>query len=101
MYVVGPLLAFAVIAGLAAVLRWTFHSDLDIPAAFRLDPNADPEDFGLLRPVATVDERSTAKSIARQLEEAGIRATVADTPDGRVHVLVFGSALDRARRVVG
>ncbi len=95
LYVLGPVIAFAVIAGLAAVLRWTFDEDADMPPG-PVEPV--PDDFGLLRPASTVDDRSTARAQARTLREAGIRATVGGAADGRYHVLVFARELDRARR---
>jgi hypothetical protein len=96
MYVVGPIIAFGVVAGLAAVLRWTFDADVST-----FPDRSDPEDFGLLRPVATVEDAVTARALRQTLSEAGIRATLGLSPDNRVHVLVFATELDRARRLVG
>ena len=95
MYVVGPLLAFVVIAGLALVLRWTF----DAPTRSR--SWAEPEDFGLLTAVSTVDEPDSAELVQRVLAGAGIRSTIAVTRDARITVLVFETELDLARRLVG
>jgi hypothetical protein len=95
LYVLGPVIAFGVIAGLAAVLRWTFDEDA-VPPPGPAEPV--PDDFGLLRPASTVDDRATAKALARTLKDAGIRATIGTAPDGRYHVLVFATQLDRARR---
>ena len=95
MYVLGPLVAFAVIAGLAVVLRWTFEA----PRSRR--SWSDPEDFGLLTPVSTVDEPESAGVVRRTLEAAGIRSTIAVTRDARITVLVFETELDQARRLVG
>ncbi len=95
MYVAGPLVAFGVIGILAGILRWASSSEFktDLP-----EPTA-PNDFGLLRPVATVEDQTVARGLRQLLKRAGIRATVAPADDGRVHVLVFESELDRARRL--
>lgn len=95
MYVAGPLVAFGVIGILAGILRWASSSEFkaDLP-----EPTA-TNDFGLLRPVATVEDQAVARGLRQLLKRAGIRATVAPADDGRVHVLVFESELDRARRL--
>jgi hypothetical protein len=94
MYLVGPLLAFGAILGLAVVLHWTHDSTAGppIPAA--------PEDYGLLHPVATVEDPITARTLRRLLTEAEIRCTIAVARDGRVHVLVFEEEIDQARRLL-
>jgi hypothetical protein len=91
------LIAFLMIGLLGLVLRWTFARDKRMPAW----PSADPDDFGLLAPVATVDTADEAARVKAMLAEAGIKATTAAGPDGRHRVLVFSNELDRARRVGG
>jgi hypothetical protein len=91
------LIAFLMIGLLGFVLRWTFGRDKRMP----LWPPTDPEDFGLLAPVATVDTADEASRIKAMLAEAGIKATTSPGMDGRHRVLVFASELDRARRVGG
>jgi hypothetical protein len=93
------LVAFAAIAGLAAVLRWTFTPGQDRAPAGLANASG-PEDFGLLCPVATVDDPTSARSLQRLMAEAGIRSTVAVARDGRLRVLVFESQLDEARGLV-
>jgi hypothetical protein len=60
-----------------------------------------PEDYGLLSPVATVESAEEAARIRSRLAEAGIRATTAVSANGRHRVLVFSTELLRARRVAG
>lgn len=98
MFVLGPLIAFGVIAALAAILRWTFHTDL---AGTERKVFASEEDFGLLRVVGTVDTEPDARVLAEMLARAGIRATLSTGADGRVRVLVFEAEADEARRLVG
>jgi len=119
-FIAGPLIAFAVIGLLAAVLRWTFGrsgghplppSILDPGAAnWLVEPEAAqpepvpvttaPADYGLLRAVATVPGLERATEACDRLRRAGIRATVADGADGQRRVLVFETDAGRARRVL-
>lgn len=88
------LMAFAVIALLALVLRWAFSR-----GNRRAWPPDNP-DYGLLVPVVVVDTLGEALRMRSRLLDAGIKATTAFGVDGRQRVLVFGSDLDTARRVV-
>jgi hypothetical protein len=54
----------------------------------------------MLRPVASVDDLDTARSIRGMLAGAGVRATFTTGQDGRVRVLVFPQDHDRAERLV-
>ncbi len=101
------LIAFAVIGLFALVLRWAFRHDSKTRSALaELDraaeaPSGDPDDFGLLSTVAVVESQDEATRLRRVLGDAGIRATVSGTRDGRHRVLVFRSEVNRARRVGG
>jgi hypothetical protein len=96
------LIAFVMIALLGLVLRWTFARGHDSERAI-WPPNqgGDPDDFGLLAPVAVVDTADEATRMRDVLLEAGIKTTTAAGPDGRYRVLVFSAELDHARRVGG
>jgi hypothetical protein len=98
MYVLGPIIAFVVIAALAAILRWTFRSELSRTQA---EIFAGPEDFGLLCVAGVVEGDAEARIMQSLLSQAGIRSTVAPSPDGRVRVLVFEKEIEAARRLVG
>ena len=95
--IVETLIAFLMIGLLGFILRWTLSRDQGAPAW----PPSDPEDFGLLTPVATADTADEAARVRAMLADAGIKATTAAGTDGRHRVLVFSAELDRARRVTG
>ena len=87
-YLAGPVIAFAVIAGLALFLRW----------AFRGEPRRRPPvDDGLLTRVATLSGRESALALRAVLSDAGIRSTVRAIGAHRAEVLVFPEDADRAR----
>ena len=97
-YVLGPLVAFLVIGALAAILRWSADPELKRKQA---EIFAGPADYGLLSVVAVVQTAPEARAMQLRLSDAGIRATVAPSGDGRMNVLVFDSEKDEARRLVG
>ena len=88
-YLVGPLIAFVVLALLALFLRWAF-AGRDGPAA---------GDDGLLVRVATLSRRDWASALQATLSDAGIRSTVRSPTAHRTEVLVFPGDADRARAV--
>ncbi len=87
-YLAGPVIAFAVVAGLALFLRWAFGGEP------RRRP---PVDDGLLTRVATLSRKETALALRAVLSDAGIRSTVRSTGPHRAEVLVFPEDADRAR----
>ncbi|MFC5998153.1 hypothetical protein ACFP6A_05355 [Quadrisphaera sp. GCM10027208] len=96
-YLLGPLVAFAMVAVLALLLRWAFsrgHSLVESP------PRAGaPQDYGLLVAVAEPATFVEAEVLRRRLAEAGITATLAPTTLGP-RVLVFPRDADTARAVL-
>jgi hypothetical protein len=110
--VFSPFIALALIGALAMILRWTFRQDPAEPQELFEPPQAEAEglfegdepaaeDYGLLGVAAVVETTDAAEQIRAVLADAGIRATIAGTKDGRVQVLVFETEVPRARRVVG
>ena len=101
-FLVGPLIAVALVGFLAAVLwragsQWTLADpDADGLAIFQ-----EPDDYGLLCPAAVTDDPAVADEIRRLLGDAGIRATQTVGCDGRTAVLVFAEEVAEARRLVG
>ncbi|MDQ7905608.1 hypothetical protein RB614_13890 [Phytohabitans sp. ZYX-F-186] len=93
-YLVGPLIAFAVVGVMSVVLRRAFGRDRLRPAP----PLAD--DFGLLRVAALVDRLDVAEAVRRTLHQAGIRSTLSTGLDGLIKILVFPDDALRARRVL-
>lgn len=87
-YLIAPVIAFAVIAGLALFLRWAFRSEP------RRRP---PADDGLLTRVATLSRQESALALRAVLSDAGIRSTVRTSGPHRAEVLVFPEDAARAR----
>ena len=87
-YLAGPVIAFAVVAGLALFLRWAFGGP----------PRRRPQvDDGLLTRIATLSRKESALALRAVLSDAGIRSTVRFSGPHRTEVLVFPEDADRAR----
>ncbi len=91
-FLVGPLLALAVLA-LVAVAA-------DVKSFHLRAPLDDADEFGLLRPVALSADLAAARAVRNRLVSLGIRATVGTGRDGYARVLVFSDEYDRARDAV-
>ena len=94
-YVVGPILAFAGLGVLILLLRWTFSRGHSVVAAPPKRGKA--EEYGLLIPIAQPGSYVEGEVVRRQLEDAGIRATLAQTLDGP-RIMVWPVDEDAARR---
>ena len=90
-FLVGPAIAFVVLALLALFMRWAFG-----PGYGRARPAGRPED-GLLVQVATLTGRESALALRAVLSDAGIRSTVRCPAPHRADVLVFPEDAERAR----
>lgn len=99
-YIMGPIIAIALIALLAVMARWVFGSGRQRTAARTLVPPSGSADHGLLRPVAELPDRAAGYALRAVLSDAGIRSTLGVRRDGRVQVLVFPVDEERARRLV-
>lgn len=86
------LVALALIVG---ICRWVFGT-----GKRPVPPPAATEDLGLLAPVAEVRTLADAQMLRELLTDAGIRASVSDSPTG-LRVLVFQKDLTLARQLVG
>ena len=89
-YLLGPLVAFAVLVLLGVFMRWAFGPG----RGRRRRPN--PDD-GLLTRVATLSRPESASALRAVLSDAGIRSTVRYPDAERAVVLVFPEDADRAR----
>jgi hypothetical protein len=87
-FLVGPVIAFAVLGGLILFLRWAFASD---------DRGRPPADDGLLTRIATLQRRESALALRAVLSDAGIRSTIRCPAAHRAEVLVFPEDAERAR----
>lgn len=96
-FLVGPLIAFGVVGILVLLLRWTFSHGSSVvarkPTPGRID------EYGLLVSVAAPPNNVEAEIVRRTLEDAGIRATLAQTLAGP-QLMVFAEDVERARAVV-
>jgi hypothetical protein len=96
-YLLGPLIALAVIGVMVLVLRWAFSRGGSLVAR-RPEPGAE-SDYGMLTAVAAPWTYAEAEMSRRRLEDAGIRATVAQTVEGP-RVMVFARDEPAARRLL-
>jgi hypothetical protein len=93
-YAVGPIMAFLFLGVLILILRWAFRRGASVVAAPPRSGTSD--EYGLLVPIATPPSYIEGEIVRRQLEDAGIRATLAQTLDGP-RVMVWPSDEERAR----
>lgn len=93
-YAIGPIMAFAFLGIMILLLRWAFRRGVSVVAAPPRPGQAD--DYGLLVPVATPPSYVEGEMIRRSLEDAGIKATLAQTLDGP-RVMVWPGDEGRAR----
>ena len=89
-FLVGPLIAFVVLAMLALFLRWAVGTGSD-------HEPVPPADDGLLTRIATLSQREAALALRAVLSDAGIRSTIRFPSAHRAVVLVFPEDAARAR----
>ncbi|MBU6245297.1 MAG: hypothetical protein KGP12_08795 [Actinomycetales bacterium] len=93
-YLFGPLLAFLGIGVLILVLRWAFGRRTSVVAAAPRAGSADQ--YGLLVAVASPATYVEGEILRRRLQEAGLRANLAQTLDGP-RVMVWPADEEQAR----
>jgi hypothetical protein len=93
-FLVGPTIAFVVLALLALFMRWAFGTGY---GRDKRQVSAPPADDGLLTMVATLSRRESALALRAVLSDAGIRSTVRCPAPHRADVLVFPEDAPRAR----
>jgi hypothetical protein len=93
-FLVGPTIAFVVLALLALFMRWAFGTGY---GRDKRQAAAPPADDGLLTMVATLSRRESALALRAVLSDAGIRSTVRCPAPHRADVLVFPEDAPRAR----
>lgn len=96
-FLFGPTVALAVLLLLMLLMRWTFARGRSVVA--RPGRSGEPEDYGLLVPVASPPTMIEAEVARRTLEAADVRATVADTLQGP-RVMVMRQHAEIARHVL-
>lgn len=93
-YAFGPLFALVGIGALVLILRWAFGRGTSIVAA--APRQGSPDEYGLLVAVATPSTYIEGEILRRRLEEAGLRANLAQTLEGP-RVMVWPADEARAR----
>jgi hypothetical protein len=96
-YAFGPVMAFLALGVLVLLLRWTFGPSKSLVE--RRSRSGDPTQYGLLVRVAAPATFVEAEVMRRQLEGAGLRATLAPTTEGPA-VMVFPEDLKAAKVVL-
>lgn len=85
-YLAGPVIALAVLALLAVILRWAFAHGGSVVA--RPARRGDPGDYGMLVPVSAPADSAQADRVVAFLAARGIRAVSVPTTDG-LRTMVF------------
>jgi hypothetical protein len=96
-YLLGPLVALGVIGVLVLILRWTFSSGGSVVE--RRPKRGLSTSYGMLVAVAAPHTYMEAEMSRRRLQDAGLRATVAQTDDGP-RVMVFPDDETTARQLL-
>ena len=96
-FLVGPLIALAVVGVFVLLLRWTFSRGGSVVAKPAKSGRVD--EYGLLVSVAAPSTYIEAEIVRRTLEDHQIRATLAQTLAGP-RIMVFPQDADRARQLV-
>lgn len=96
-YVFGPVMAFAVLGALILILRWAFRRGTSVVAAPARSGTS--QEYGMLVPIASPGDYVRGEVLRRTLEDAGIRANLAQTLDGP-RVMVWPKDENRARALL-
>ena len=93
----GPVFGLCTIGIMVVILRWAFargQSVVERPAK-----NGNADDYGLLVPIAAPSNYIEGEMIRRELQEVGIRTSLATTTDGP-RILVWREDEEKARSIV-
>lgn len=96
-FLIGPLIALAGIGILALILRWAYSTGGSVVAR-RSRPSTD-DDYGLLVPIASPSTYVEGEILRRTLEDAKIKAVLAETLNGP-RVMVWPKDADLASKVL-
>lgn len=96
-FLFGPIMAFLGVGVLVLILRWAFRRGSSVVAAAPTPGRTD--EYGLLVPVASPPTYIEGELLRRQLEDAGIRANLAQTLEGPT-VLVWPKDEQAAREFI-
>lgn len=97
-YLFGPVVVFVALGVLILLLRWAFARGKSV---VERPPSIGPSNsYGLLVAVAAPATFIEGEMLRRQLEDAGIRANLANTLDGP-RIMVFPKDERTARNILG
>jgi hypothetical protein len=96
-YFFGPFVAFFGLGIMVLILRWTFArggSVVERPAK-----SGNPDEYGMLVPVASPSNYIQGEVLRRTLVEAGLRASLAQTNDGP-RIMVWPKDVESAEKIL-
>ncbi len=96
-YAYGPFIAAAGMAVLILLLRWAFSRGNSLIASPAVPGN--PDEYGLLTPVASPATYIEGEVMRKTLESAGVRSNLAQTNHGP-RVMVWPADEQRAREIL-
>lgn len=97
-FLYGPLLAVMGLGSMILILRWA-HSSKKVSLIARPTKPADPNDYGILVPIAFPDNYAAGEILRIKLQEANIKATLTFTIDGP-RILVWPKDENIARQIL-
>ena len=96
-FLIGPIIALGGVGVLVLILRWAYSNGNSVVAR-RARPSTE-DDYGLLVPVASPTTYIEGEVLRRTLEDANIRAILAETLNGP-RVMVWPDDADLAAKVL-
>lgn len=96
-YFFGPLVAFSGLGIMVLVLRWAFARGGSVVE--RAPKSGNPDEYGMLVPVATPNNYIEGEVLRRTLVDAGLRASLAQTNDGP-RIMVWPKDVESAKKIL-
>jgi hypothetical protein len=96
-YFFGPLVAFSGLGIMVLILRWAFArggSVVERPAK-----SGNPDEYGMLVPIASPSNYIEGEVLRRSLVDAGIKASLAQTNDGP-RIMVWPRDVESAKKLL-
>lgn len=96
-YFFGPFVAFAGLGVMVLILRWAFARGGSVVE--RTAKSGNPDEYGMLVPVASPSNYIEGEVLRRSLVDAGLRASLAQTNDGP-RVMVWPNDVESAKTIL-
>lgn len=96
-YFFGPLVAFSGLGIMVLILRWAFARGGSVVE--RAAKSGNPDEYGMLVPVAAPTNYIEGEVLRRSLIDAGLRASLAQTNDGP-RVMVWPKDVESAKKIL-